>query len=69
MYTKHKKNSPWSDGSHELLSRGEASQSGHCLCRLQYTMLSGHSVNVKESRSTEISTTKEDNYYHISQHS
>ena len=32
-------------------------------------MLSGHSVNVKESRSTETSTTKEDNFYYISQHS
>ena len=42
--------SPWSDGSHQLLSWGEAPQSGHGLSSLQYTMLSGQSVHVRESK-------------------
>ena len=42
--------SPWSDGSHQLLSWGEAPQSGHDLSCLQYTMLSCHPVHVRRSK-------------------
>ena len=42
--------SPWSDGSHQLLSWGEAPQSGHGLSCLLYTMLCGQSVYVRESK-------------------
>ena len=41
--------SPWSDGLHQLLS-WEAPQSGHGHSHLQYTMLSGHPVHVRESK-------------------
>ena len=41
---------PWSDGAHQLLSRGEAPQYVHALSCLQYTMLSGQSVHVRGSK-------------------
>ena len=44
------KASPSPDGSHQLLSWGEAPQSGCELCHLQDTMLSGQSVHVRESK-------------------
>ena len=42
--------SPRSDGSHQLLSWGEAPQSGRVLRCLQYAMLSGHPVHVRGSK-------------------
>lgn len=51
---KHTQGVSPSDGSHHLCSSGEAPQSGNGLSSLQYTMLSGHPVQVKENRSDEI---------------